>query len=1614
MKPRKLGACIGLLLMGSQLHAAQQSLPELPGELLPVIAERLAEQSPAYKAKQLDGAVEASNATQAFHAVFDESGMRLETRGERLGMSLSSIGRGDSLAAVASISPEVEGQRIVYRHDDGVSHWFVNSPLGLEQVVSLEQRPQGEGELRLGFDLGGSLEPALRNGELVFGDDAGKVAMRYGRLVAVDATGRELDADMMLENSRLVLAVNDREAVYPLHVDPLFSTEELLHDTSGTDGADADYGYSVAIDGSTVVIGAPLADYVGTDYSRADTGAIYIYERDADGNWSEERIRGTASAGYKFGYSVALEGDSLVVGEPGADPDGKTDAGRVYVYMRDASGVWSVATTFDGEAAEEKFGSAVAVDVERSTGINLVGNTIEYDQTFIAVGSPMADSGDGRVDAYWNTADVTQGWQNRPFLRPLGFGGRLGSSVDIDGYKVIAGAPNADTVFIYESSATGGWPFIELTPPIADESFLHFGESVAIDGDLALVGAPYQDIIYSNPVTGDTTIGNMGGVHTYIRQGIGDWDYNQTVSFGMEEYISGNVASNDLVGQSVALSPEGALVGAPGSDVDGSGAGRAIVFQRNSDNTLTPLNTLAAADASAGHQYGTGVALADNNLVVGALNSDNAYVTLSQLDLSLVKQDSSDPVEPGSNIEYSLIVSNDDTEMSATGVMLVDTLPADTTFVSAGEECNHVTGVVTCSYDEILPGESRTAYINASADSAGTLTNQAEVSADQLLLNSTSASDSESTTVNTPPLINDKTVSLDEDSSVEFTVSASDADGDALAFDFPEKGRPTKGELSSMVKLADGSGYTMTYTPDPDVNGTDSLRVTVSDGTQSDSAVVTFDIAPVNDAPVADDIDAVTDEDTPVDITLSGSDVDGDDLTVWSVVSGPANGTAGIVGDVLNYSPDAEFSGTDTITYTVSDGTETSVEATITITVNEVNDAPVAEDTSAATPEETAVSIPLIASDAENDTLVDWSVASQPANGSVVITGSTAVYEPEADFVGEDSFSYTVSDGTSVSEPATVTVTVNNLNDAPVADDKSVTTAEDQPVDVTLSGSDQDGDTLVDWTLSSGPSNGTATIAGNVVTYSPDADFSGNDSFSYTVSDGTLTSNPATVSVTVEEVNDLPVADDKSASTDEEVPVEITLSASDVEGDPLTNWRVATQPANGSVVISGNIATYTPANDYFGEDSFTYTVSDGSGDSEPATVTVSVNNINDAPVADGQSVTTVEDEPVTVVLSGNDADGDTLVNWTPVTQPDNGVVVIVGNEAIYTPDADFNGTDSFAYTVSDGTATSAPATVNINVTAVNDAPVAWDNSAFTSEDTPVDITLGGTDVDGDSLSGWAVASQPANGAVSISGNTATYTPDSGFSGLDSFSFTVTDGDLTSAPATVTVSVSDVNHPPIVSNLNEETDEGVPVEIVLSGSDGDGDTLVDWQIESQPGNGSVTLDGNVATYTPDSGFYGEDSFTYSVSDGIQRSNAATVTITVTEVNVAPVADAKSVDTDAGSAVAITLSGSDADGDSLSGWQIVAQPTHGSVTLDANIATYTPDAGYTGSDSFSYTVSDGQLDSAPAEVTVKVNAVVKDPGDEDDSDTGSGGGGGGGALSLYALLLLPAFRLLRRRT
>ena len=444
------------------------------------------------------------------------------------------------------------------------------------------------------------------------------------------------------------------------------------------------------------------------------------------------------------------------------------------------------------------------------------------------------------------------------------------------------------------------------------------------------------------------------------------------------------------------------------------------------------------------------------------------------------------------------------------------------------------------------------------------------------------------------------------------------------------------------------------------------------------------------------------------------------------------------------------------------------------------------------------------------------------------------------------------------------------------------------------------------------------------------------------------------------------------------VGLPITLANADADSDPRT-CSVVAGPTKGAVVLSGGspstncTATFTAAANTNGADSFTYKVDDGHVDS--ATYTVSLTVSNAAPTGSNQSgLTATKGAGLPITLANADTDGDSRT-CSIVASPLKGGVVLSGGApstnctATYTANTNTSGADSFTYKVNDGFTDSSTATVSLTIS--NAAPSANAQSVSTTAGVETPITLTASDANGDSLA-YSVAVGPTKGSVTCNAaGSCQYTADINQSGDDTFTFVANDSSVSSAPATVTIHITAANVAPVADAQAVTVPRVVASPIQLTGSDVDDDDLT-FSVVDEPTKGSVDCDlAGLCSYTSDVGETGDDSFTFVANDGLASSAPATVTVHI--ANAAPVGDDQSVGTDVDQSAIITLTASDPDGDGVTIHPVLGASAggHGSVSGAGASVQYTPDTGFQGVDTFTFTVTDAVgATSAPATVTVYV--------------------------------------------
>ncbi len=844
--------------------------------------------------------------------------------------------------------------------------------------------------------------------------------------------------------------------------------------------------------------------------------------------------------------------------------------------------------------------------------------------------------------------------------------------------------------------------------------------------------------------------------------------------------------------------------------------------------------------------------------------------------------------------------------------------------------------------------------------------------------------------------------------------------------------------LTGQGSLSIFSDGKLVYEPALNYNGTlPIITYTISDGSLTASATLTVIVNPVNDPPTAVNDSYSTNEDSPLMIDAANgllkndSDVDGGAISVSKFMIGTTDYNVGnpvvlTQGSItinadgsFNFSPSLNYNGIlPNITYTISDG-ELSASALLKITVVAVNDPPVLNPDYIYTSEGIGLTWNILANDndAADGTMGGLapntlSISKQPKNGTIVILGNKSIsYMPNLEFFGSDTAEYEICDLGYPLPPICVKgnifIEVSRLS--PHAIDDAAATDEDFPVNIDVLANDIDLDIEPStFAIVTQPTNGSVVYKGNgIATYTPDPDYHGSDFFTYTVRDATgHISNVARVDITITPVPDPPVSTDRLYSTKENTSLIIPIHTlvSDPEDDIDFATVIETAPEHGSI-SSGSLVgelLFTPSSGYSGNDSFDYSVADATG-LRSNTSTISIQITDQAPIVANDNFTVNEDitSELNVLLNDSDPqDNIDPASVSIVSLPLNGTVTINSQTGIisYTSNADYNGSDAFVYRVCDLSAYCGEASVSITVVPVNDAPVAVEDSRIILEDSPVFIDVLVNDYDIDNLNDEliiSIVSEATNGIVQVATNPdgIVYTPNLNYNGNDSFRYRITDPGGLSGEANVNISITPVNDPPepsddLFSGINAS---GATLDILANDTDPENNidpSSVTIVADAQYGTITVNSNGTVF-FLPNSDYFGNDEFTYSVCDSDGECKQARVSIWITAGNGPPLAEDDYIVLDEDVPAIFSPISNDTDPNNnidAGSITITVMPLNGTITQTDNPGDllYTPNKDFYGTDRLEYVICDAGNPALcdAASVYFTINPVNDAPRVEDD--------------------------------
>jgi hypothetical protein len=589
-----------------------------------------------YHLQAVDGGFTAANPHQNLAAHFAAGGIEVRHGSARWAMTLRGVGYGDTIAKLDAVAPQGDSNRVEYRHD-AFTEWYVNGPVGLEQGFTLNQAPgKSNGQpLTVTLTLSGDLTPAVESGDtgLLLSDRQKHAVLRYTGLRAYDADGKELSASLELRGQELRLRVADAGARYPVVIDPITQQATL---TATNSQSNDQLGFSVALNilGTVAVVGAPNA--TGTNASVSNTGVAYVFV--ALNGWQNmtETAQLTASDGAngdQFGASVSINGTTIVVGAPLACIPAQSCAapvgqwqGAAYVFVKPSNSNWQSTTenaklTASDGAASDQLGYSVAVN----------GNTIIAGAPFATVGGNYAQGGayvyvapSGVWSSMTETAKLTTAtgtvWDN------------FGKSVAISGSTAVVGSPYSQlsanqlrgAAFVFVAQA-GVWPTTPTARLLASDGVTadEFGY-VAISGDATtiVVGAPWNNAL--NAGTG----GQQGAAYVFSQPSGGWINMTQTAKL-----TATDGARPNYFGNTVAISSDNSTIalGAPNYTVPNQqpslvSEGAAYVFFQPSGGWTNSSEGASVVGGTANYLFGSGAAVNSGTMVVGAPGADAVYV----------------------------------------------------------------------------------------------------------------------------------------------------------------------------------------------------------------------------------------------------------------------------------------------------------------------------------------------------------------------------------------------------------------------------------------------------------------------------------------------------------------------------------------------------------------------------------------------------------------------------------------------------------------------------------------------------------------------------------------------------------------------------------------------------------------------------------------------------------------------------------------------------------------------------------------------------------------------------------------------------------------------------
>ena len=1112
--------------------------------------------------------------------------------------------------------------------------------------------------------------------------------------------------------------------------------------------------------------------------------------------------------------------------------------------------------------------------------------------------------------------------------------------------------------------------------PIAtDQTINTLSEDVTYNGNLLpLVSDPENDAIAFTLLTGPTS-GTLqlfsNGSYTYTPlpnfTGNVSFSFNACDAVGQCDQGTVNLTINNvdndppqLVNDNKILNEDGTgIINAATNDFDDTGALTYSIYSQPSNGTATLINSTGQFSYTPAANY-----FGFDSFVIQACDGVSCATSIVSLQIN--------GINDGPSAAPFVLTLNEDNGSNGTITTLADAEPNALLFTTPGG--NNIAGLN-------INSNGTYSYV-APANYYGTQTINLQ-GCDPQGLCATTTFTLVVNAVNDLPIATDDNFSISEDQILTGNISNGEYDIEGNTLTYAAVQQTANGVLNLS---ANGQ---FSYSPNTNWFGTELINVNVCD--QQNGCTLTplsITVNSVNDIPTATPASVNTNEDNPISGNLNAfvSDIE-TSQPLYSLQTNPNAGSFNLTPNgSFTYTPATNFFGTVSASYQACDAANACVTGIISIQVISINDTPVAPNVNITINEDQPTSgIATGISDADHSNLT-ITVTTDAQNGNFTISNSGAyTYAPSANFFGTESITYNVCDPAGLCASGNITIQITSVEDLPQVSGESLAIVEGNTLtgNVSTNDSDGDGDPL-SYSILSAAQNGVLSLnTDGTFSFIPNIGFLGNETINYMVCDDNGNCASATLTIDVLTSNTDPTVVSSTFTIDEDEILSSSLLefVTDAEGGIFT-FTTLEAPAQGNIQWLGNgHFNFTPAPNFNGNDSFTYRVCDNGLLCAEATVSITIQPVNDAPISSAITYVAYEDATSSENIGEYDFDIENeAISYQLISTPSHGIAVLNEDGVLeYTPNANYNGTDSISYQVCDASGACSLSVLEILVFSINDNPIAQPAFITIQEDESANGIIEDlvTDADNESLFfGTMIA--PVNGLLVIQNNgDYSYSPNGNFSGVDQFTYLVCDGFGVCDTATIYVTVVSVNDAPTAVNDSLTIDEEETIELHLAANDFEIENQsMSYELVGISALGNITLSSQgILYFEAIENAFGIDSLIIRVCDSDGLCSESELQIIVNPINDLPVISLQPINLEEDSEITVNLNNyvSDIEGSPLL-FALTENALNGSVEISSTgLITYIPDQNFFGEETVSFLVCDNENGCTEGTIEIIVESV-----------------------------------------